>query len=625
VALAAAVVVVAASALRAGRALTGRFDPDEFQHLHGGWCLAHGLWPYRDYFEHHTPWFWLALAPVFCVFDVDRDPDRAVALVLAARGVMWVLGTVALYLTFRLGRTWASARTGWLAAALLGATLAFVDKSIEIRPDVPALVCLLGSWLATAAAFTRAPDDRGARWRLGLAGFLLGAALLFTQKAVFTVPATAALFLWWGADRQPPGSRRARMVGLAAFAAGLAVPVAGTLLLFAAHTGIATFVEFNLLRNAAWKARFSPVPYLRRIFDANAVVVGLALVGWMRGAARLPSTGPWREGGAFLVLQTAGLVAGAFILPVPWLHYYLMVLPLVAILAARTLAAVAEAVAGWRRAPTGALVPAAAAVLGLAIAVSAPLAAGFRTLRAGDPRMPDQLARLRLVLTSTTPSETVFDGFTGAGAFRPHAWFYFFLHDEVRAMLEGPELDRLRRALRDGEIAPALVLFDFDVQDLSPDVKAFVEDNYEPAGDPLVWRRKDLDVDGPVARGRIDLGPGPTAVLAGRGWGPAAEEGGHWLRPTQGRRSTVRVPLRRPADLDFVVRAQSDAATDARLRLVVNDRPCGEQALAPGLRDYAFRVPAAAWRAGVNRVRLDHEHALAVESLRVSAPPPSIP
>jgi len=167
VALAAAVVVVAACALRAGRALTGRFDPDEFQHLHGGWCLAHGLWPYRDYFEHHTPWFWLALAPVFSVFDVDRDPDRAVAFVLAARGVMWILGTVALYLTFRLGRTWAGARTGWLAAALLGATLAFVDKSIEIRPDVPALVCLLGSWLATVTAWQRAPDDRGMRWRLG--------------------------------------------------------------------------------------------------------------------------------------------------------------------------------------------------------------------------------------------------------------------------------------------------------------------------------------------------------------------------------------------------------------------------------------------------------------------------
>src|SRR4029077_4356570 len=133
---------------------------------------------------------WLALAPFLALFGADRDPDRAVAFVLAARGVMWVLGTVALYLTFRLGRPWGAARTGRLAAALLGATLAFVDKSIEIRPDVPALVCLLGSWLVTATAWQRAPGDRGARWRLGLAGLLLGAAILFTQKVVFTLPAT---------------------------------------------------------------------------------------------------------------------------------------------------------------------------------------------------------------------------------------------------------------------------------------------------------------------------------------------------------------------------------------------------------------------------------------------------
>ena len=623
-ALAAGFVVVAATALRAGRALSGRFDPDEFQHLHGGWCLAHGLWPYRDYFEHHTPWFWLSLAPLLALFDADRDPDRAVDFVLAARGVMWVLGTVALYLTFRLGRVWGGARTGGLAAALLAVTLAFVDKSIEIRPDIPALVCLLGSWLATATAWQRAPDDRGSRWRLGLAGLLLGAAILFTQKVVFTLPATSVLFAWWVA--RPPGARRARVIGLAAFAAGVAVPVAATLLLFAAHTGIATFVEFNLLRNAAWKVRFSPVPSLRRIFDANKVVVGLALLGWIRAAARLPSTDALCEGSPFLVLHTAGLIAGAFILPVPQLHYFLMVLPLIALLTARLLGDAAFAVARGRGAPAGALAPAAVAALGLALAAGPPLVAGFETLRARDPRMQDQLARLRLVLTLTAPQDTVFDGFTGAGAFRPHAYFYFFLHDEIRAMLEGPEKDRLRRALRDGEIAPALVLFDFDVQDLSPEVKSFVEENYEPAGDPLVWRRKDLSLDGPVARGRIDVGRGPTSVLVGRGWGPAEEEDGRWQRRTQGLRSTLRVPLLRPADLVVTVRARAEAATaDARLGLVVNDQPCGERALAPGWGDYTFGVPEAVWRPGVNRVRLDHEHALGVESLRVSPPPPSIP
>jgi hypothetical protein len=622
VAVAAGLVVAAASALRAGRIFTAGFDPDEFEHLHGGWCLAHGLWPYRDYFEHHTPWLWLALAPLLAHFRVEDDADRAVAFVLAARGAMWVLGSVSLFLTFRLGRVWGGSRTGWLSAALLSATLAFVGKSIEIRPDGPALVCLLGSWLAMAAALRREPGAGGVRVRLAVAGFLLGAALMFTQKVLFTLPATAVLLAWWLAGGRASGTGRARLIGLAAFAAGLVVPIAATLALFAVHTGIAAFVEYNLLRNAAWRVRFSPAPHLRRIFEANAVVVVFALAGWIRAAWRLPSTYTLRTGGALLVLQTAGLLAGAFAIPVPQLHYFLMVVPLAAILAARTLDDAGTSLArgkgrdtrAWTAVPT---------LLGLALAAVPPLVADLATLHPARPKVQDQLARLRLVQGLTSPRDTVFDGFTGAGAFRPHAYYWFFLHDEIRALLGDAERDGLKRALRDGDIAPAIVLFDFDVQDLSPEVKSFVEENYERAGDPLVWRRKDLELDGGLGRGRLEVGRGATSVLIGRGWGPAEEEDGRGLRRTQGRRSTLRVPLRRPADLALVVTARSEAAAlDARLGLVVNDQACGEQVLLPGWSDYTFRVPASAWRTGVNRVRLDHEHALAVESLSVSPPPP---
>jgi len=625
VALAAGLVAAVASALRAGRVFTRGFDPDEFQHLHGGWCLAHGLWPYRDYFEHHTPWLWLALAPLLAHFPVDDDPDRAVAFVLAARFAMWVLGTVALFLTFRLGRLWAGARTGWLAAALLSVTLAFVEKSTEIRPDVPALVCVLGSWLATAGALRRAPEEGGVRWRLGLAGFLLGAALLFTQKVAFALPATAVLFLWWLAEGRTSGAWRARLIGLAAFVAGVAVPVAATLALFAAHTGVAAFVEFNLLRNAAWRARFSPLPFLRRIFVANGAVVILALLGWVRAAGRLTSGDPLKDGSALVVLQTLGLLAGAFVIPVPQLHYFLMLLPLTALLAARTLEDAAAAIARWARRPTPAAA-AGAAILGLAIVAAPPLAARLQSFEPRRPRVHDQLARLRLVQELTSPRDTVLDGFTGAGAFRPHAYHWFFLHDEIRALLGDAERDGLKRALRDGDIAPAIVLFDSDVQELSPEVKSFVEENYEPAGDPLVWRRKDLELDGGPGRGQLDLGRGATSVLVGRGWGPAEEEGGRWLRRTQGRRSTLRVPLRRPADLVVVVTARAETVTaDARLGLVVNDQAWGEQPLLPVWSDYTFRVPESAWRAGVNRVRLDHEQALAVASLRVWPSPPPRP
>ena len=620
--MAATLVVAAASALRAGRVFTRGFDPDEFQHLHGGWCLAHGLWPYRDYFEHHTPWLWLALAPFFALFDVDRDPERAVAFVLAARGAMWILGSVALLLTFRLGRLWAGPATGWLAAAMLSVTLAFVEKSIEIRPDVPALVCLLGSWMATASALRRAPEERGTRGRLAAAGFLLGAAVLFTQKVALTLPATLVVLLAWVLDRRQWRSRRARVLGLAAFGVGAAVPLVATLALFAAHTGISRFIELNVTRNADWRVRFSPVPFLRAIFQANLAVVCLGVLGWVQAAARLPSPDALRQGGVLLVLQTLGLLAGAFAIPVPQLHYFLMVLPLAAILAARALAGAAEAAARRGRDPARAATLAAVAILGLALAAVPPLAAGFKSLDPARPKVQDQLARMRLVLALTTPGETVMDGFTGAGVFRPHAYYYFFLHDEIRALLEGPEKDGLRRALRDGEIAPALVLFDFDVQDLSPEVKLFVEENYEPAGDPLVWKPKALALDGPVAQGRLEVGHGPTAVLVGRGWDEPEQEGGRWLRRTRGERSTLRVPLRRPADFVVIVRARPEAAGEARLGLSVNGTDCGERPLVAGWSDYAFAVPAAAWRAGVNAVRLTHASSLAVESLSLAPPRP---
>jgi hypothetical protein len=618
VAVAATLVVTAASALRAGRLFTRGFDPDEFQHLHGGWCLAHGLWPYRDYFEHHTPWLWLALAPFFAIFDVDRDPERAVAFVLAARGVMWILGSVALVLTFRLGRMWAGPATGWLAAAMLSVTLAFVEKSIEIRPDVPALVCLLGSWVATVSALRRAPEERGARGRLAAAGFLLGAAVLFTQKVAVTLPATLVVLLAWVLDRRQRGARRARVLGLAAFGVGAAVPLVATLALFAAHTGIARFIEFNVTRNAAWRMRFSPVPFLRGIFEANLAVVCLGVLGWVQAATRLPAPDALRQGGALLVLQTLGLLAGAFAIPVPQLHYFLMVLPLGAILAARALAGAGEAAARRRRDPARAAILPAVAILGLAVAAVPPLAAGFNRLDPAHPKVQDQLARMRLVLALTTPRETVMDGFTGAGVFRPHAYFYFFLHDEIRALLEGPEKDALRRALRDGEIAPALVLFDFDVQDFSPEVKLFVEENYEPAGDPLVWRPKRLALDGAGGRGRLDVGQGPTAVLVGRGWDEPEPEGGRWLRRTRSERSTLRVPLLRPADFVVIVHARPEAAGQARLGLAVNGTDCGERPLVAGWSDYAFPVPATVWRAGVNAVRLTHAPSLAVESLRLA-------
>src|SRR5271155_1174486 len=60
---------------------------DEFEHLHAAWLISRGLIPYRDFFEHHTPGFWLMLAPLYQWYPVEQSPDTAVAFIFMARRV----------------------------------------------------------------------------------------------------------------------------------------------------------------------------------------------------------------------------------------------------------------------------------------------------------------------------------------------------------------------------------------------------------------------------------------------------------------------------------------------------------------------------------------------------------
>ena len=50
--------------LRIGVLLNRRIDPDESQHLHVAWLITQGQVPYRDFWEHHLPFFHYAMAPL---------------------------------------------------------------------------------------------------------------------------------------------------------------------------------------------------------------------------------------------------------------------------------------------------------------------------------------------------------------------------------------------------------------------------------------------------------------------------------------------------------------------------------------------------------------------------------
>jgi len=83
------------------------------------------------------------------------------------------------------------------------------------------------------------------------------------------------------------------------------------------------------------------------------------------------------------------------------------------------------------------------------------------------------------------------DGWTGIGVFRPHAYFYWFLHAEILAMMSGEQRDELLTGLQSGTIAPRYILLDDDLMSVSARILWFVSSNYQPvAGEPMIWERK---------------------------------------------------------------------------------------------------------------------------------------
>jgi len=70
------------------------FDNDEFEHTHAAWSVFRGLLPYKDFFEHHTPWYYFALSPFFRWFAVDRSFDSARHFLIFGRDDDDALGDV---------------------------------------------------------------------------------------------------------------------------------------------------------------------------------------------------------------------------------------------------------------------------------------------------------------------------------------------------------------------------------------------------------------------------------------------------------------------------------------------------------------------------------------------------
>lgn len=517
------------------------FDPDEFEHLHFAWCVSKGMVPYRDFFEHHTPWFHYAVAALMPFYQVDRRFDDTLAFICLARRIDVMLAAIALALTFMLARLWRGPASGWIAIAMLAVTPMFARKTFEIRPDVLALVL----WLACLVALVRAlsaasPSLRRRAMLFALSGLLLGSAIMSSQKLLMVMPGLALAMLWYVADGQRQWPVRVREVALQF--AGFAVPILATLGYFWSRGALGPFVYFNLTLNLHWKAPdYSPLFLVNHGFAENPSLLvfgglGLILEVFREFRQRAFSAGK------LLILCTAALIAGLWEMPVAQEQYYLSFLPLLAIFSASFLIGVATAVSGeyaalnrsWLRY----LIALAFLTGTIAILMTRPdriwahpdtrwmkvsvvilltggtalmfrsrsSAAALALLLCAVCLCPYYLARvrfldndsselrsLRYAIEQTSPTDTMMDGFTGIGVFRPHAYFYWFLNTEIVEMMPDAQRHQLLAGFQAGKIAPRYIILDYFLARVLFPIRWYIWGNYRVVpGESMICERLPL-------------------------------------------------------------------------------------------------------------------------------------
>jgi hypothetical protein len=268
----------------------------------------------------------------------------------------------------------------------------------------------------------------------------------------------------------PRGETRRRLLAALVFAAAILLPGVLTWAAFARQGAGRDFIASNFLLNARWK--HIATNQLMKLTTTSWPLLVLAAVGSAMLVPRMLRRLRERERGQrpdtlLLFSILIGLFLGVPFMPSAHRQYYLIPLPLVALFAARGLFLLIDRVPQPKRAWWFGV-----ALVALAIHPALALREAFHD------RNDLQLARLGFVYDHTAPSDPVMDGWEGMGTFRPHAFRYFFLHEETLAMLPSAALDAYLDALETGAIRPRLIALDRNLRALGPRFLAFVAANY---------------------------------------------------------------------------------------------------------------------------------------------------
>ncbi len=299
------------------------FCPDEFQHLHATRSVVHGMVPYRDFFEHHTPFLYYLLAPFYAIVG------DSISMLFYSRGIMLLFTGGIIFLVYKLGKMVYGADTGWIGALFVAYNLMFMDKTIETRPDLPGMVF----WLLTLIFLIQGIRLKQRKYYL-LTGGSIALAILCTPKMLFGGIGLFLAAIWLLIDRRTENTLRESVSAIAWMALGVAIPAGVTCIYFGVNHGLDDFIYRNFTMNLHWRhstslgATWSFWLYnvARNPFFSVLSLAGLAIASY-----RLKCKSDIAKGAFVPVIATYTLIGALFVIPEAYGQYFVFFLILLAV------------------------------------------------------------------------------------------------------------------------------------------------------------------------------------------------------------------------------------------------------------------------------------------------------
>ncbi|MCE5215936.1 hypothetical protein LLH03_02790 [bacterium] len=380
-------------------------DWDEMEHMHSSWLVGHGLLPFRDFWQHHSPLLWILLGPVVRLLGhtgIVCDFARVVAFSVSALGCVLVV-----FLARRLARVPVTVACTAFLCLGLASPLEFHD----LRPDLFANALALGGLLLLVS--TRSP------WPVFASGALLGIAGAFTPKHLPLVAVLPVVILWEGL-----GARRTAEV-VAAHLMGFLAGLAPLALWLAFHGLVGDFLF--------WVVQYNKDPKLRLGGEFPLLLV--LLVGAWLVRVRADRWGKLRPGDRVMAAALVASVLMIFVQPFHKLLYGGQVFGLLSVAvgageAQRALTYLWNSRRGW--------------VVGLIGAVY--LAPTLLVLAYFGPKLPylsgrDEIATLNATADGApvvlVPSEHPISARDATDLNQPWQWYKWVHKPEIKARLIG--------------------------------------------------------------------------------------------------------------------------------------------------------------------------------------------